>query len=232
MILFYQPGIVSGVYHLDAEESRHCVKVLRKREGDTIAVTDGQGYFYEVTIQKADIRQCTFSVIHKTKEPLRKSSIHIAISPTKNIDRMEWFVEKCVEFGIDCISFVQCQHSERLHFKKERMERIAISAMKQSLKATLPTIQDILSFDDFIVRVTDAQKFIAVVDPTNPHHLKDIALPGSSYCVMIGPEGDFSANEVGQAMQHGYSKVSLGQSRLRTETAGVAACHVLNLINE
>lgn len=232
MNLFYQPGIPDGIFHLDSDESRHCVKVLRRKNGDLIRITDGKGFFYDATISRADERSCAFVVQEKIAAPLRPYSIHIAISPTKNADRIEWFVEKAVEFGVDQISLVECDHTERTFIKPERLMKVAISAMKQSLKASLPVIGSLVSFRNLLPDVTAVQRFIAYVDHSNPDHLKALASPGEKYCVLIGPEGDFSPEELSFALQHGFKKVSLGSSRLRTETAGLAACHILNLLND
>jgi 16S rRNA (uracil1498-N3)-methyltransferase len=229
--LFYQPLIAQGVLKLDEEESRHCIKVLRKQTGDHIRVTDGSGSFYDVVITSADPRECTFNIVREEKQPGRDFSIHIAIAPTKNTDRIEWFVEKCVEFGIDEITLLECEHSERTFIKIERLKKVAISAMKQSLKASLSRINELIRFDSFVSAEINGDKFIAFVDETNPIHLKDSAEPAKQYVVVIGPEGDFSGNELSLALEHGFAKVSLGKSRLRTETAGIAACHILNLIN-
>ena len=230
MNLFYQPLIPQGISYLDADESRHCVKVLRHTVGDTLRITDGQGFFYDTIITKADDRQCTFRIAETIAQPPRNFTIHIAISPTKNADRIEWFVEKAVELGVDKISIVECENTERTYLKKERLEKVAISAMKQSLKATLPRIEGLLPFQD-ILTDNATQKFIAYVDQQNPDHLKNMAAAGKDYVVLIGPEGDFSPDELNAALQNGFKKVSLGPSRLRTETAGLAACHILNLIN-
>jgi 16S rRNA (uracil1498-N3)-methyltransferase len=228
--LFYQPLIPQGISYLDADESRHCVKVLRHTAGDTLRITDGQGFFYDAIITKADDRQCTFRIAETIAQPPRNFTIHIAISPTKNADRIEWFVEKAVELGVDKISIVECENTERTYLKKERLEKVAISAMKQSLKAILPRIEGLLPFQD-ILTDNATQKFIAYVDRQNPDHLKNMAAAGKDYVVLIGPEGDFSPDELKVALQNGFKKVSLGPSRLRTETAGLAACHILNLIN-
>ena len=230
MNLFYQPLIPQGISYLDADESRHCVKVLRHTVGDTLRITDGQGFFYDAIITKADDRQCTFRIAETIAQPPRNFTIHIAISPTKNADRIEWFVEKAVELGVDKISIVECENTERTYLKKERLEKVAISAMKQSLKAILPRIEGLLPFQD-ILTDNATQKFIAYVDQQNPDHLKNMAAAGKDYVVLIGPEGDFSPDELNVALQNGFKKVSLGPSRLRTETAGLAACHILNLIN-
>jgi 16S rRNA (uracil1498-N3)-methyltransferase len=229
--LFYQPLIGENIHHLDEEESRHCIKVLRKRQGELIHITDGKGSFYDAIIVKDDPRQCTFTIKHQSKEKEKGFSVHIAIAPTKNADRIEWFVEKSVEIGVDHITLIDCQNSERSFIKTERLKKVAISAMKQSIKATLPEVSGILSFDDLINNHPATQRFIAYVDASNPLHLKDEARPGQHYLVLIGPEGDFSKEELEAALALGYRKVNLGHSRLRTETAGVVACHTLNLVN-
>jgi 16S rRNA (uracil1498-N3)-methyltransferase len=232
MNLFYQPLIPEGINHLDAEESKHCVRVLRKAKGDSIHITDGKGFFYEATITKADAHQCEFNITKKTEEQSRNFSIHIAISPTKNTDRLEWFVEKAVELGVDKITFVECKNTERPYLKIDRMEKVAISAMKQSLKASIPILQGLTKLTDLLKSTTETTKLIAYVDPLNNQHLKDFAKPGLSYLVLIGPEGDFSLQELNLALEKEFTKVSLGPSRLRTETAGIASCHILNLINQ
>jgi 16S rRNA (uracil1498-N3)-methyltransferase len=229
--LFYQPLIPKGIFHLDPEESRHCIKVLRKNEGDEIRITDGLGHFYDAVITKADFRECGFTVAKTTAENPKNFSIHIAIAPTKNADRLEWFVEKATELGIDKITILDTKHTERTFLKKDRLQKVAISAMKQSLKATLPVIEALTPIEDFIRKSTEDERYIAYVDFENPHHLQKAASRSKQYLILIGPEGDFSTEEVSAAMQAGFVKVSLGNSRLRTETAGLAACHILNLIN-
>ena len=231
MNLFYQPQLPQGILHLDSDESRHVVKVLRKKQGDPIRLTDGKGIFYEVTITDPDSHRCAFAIQKKISAPPRNFLIHIAISPTKNADRIEWFVEKAVEFGIDEITLIECDHTERQHLKVERLEKMAISAMKQSLKAKLPVIHPLTNFRNVILAADAKQKFIAHVDSENPNQLKNLVTPGSSYLVLIGPEGDFSEEELTLAEARAFKKVSLGPSRLRTETAGLAACHILNLAN-
>lgn len=231
MNLFYQPLIQQGIYALDAIESKHCTKVLRQRTGDIIHITDGKGFLYHAVITKADVERCVFDIRDTIEQPLRPYSIHIAISPTKHADRIEWFVEKSVEIGVDSITLIDCEHTERSHQKFERLEKIAVSAMKQSLRLTLPTLKGPVPAEDIIRSSVETSKFIAYVDQENPHHLKNLAEAGSSYLVLIGPEGDFSKEELTLAMDHQFQKVSLGSSRLRTETAGLAACHILNLVN-
>jgi 16S rRNA (uracil1498-N3)-methyltransferase len=230
--LFYQPQIPDGMFILDTEESRHCIKVLRKKTGDLIFVTDGKGIFYECIITKADAAQCAFDIRHQQETAKKNFFIHVAISPTKNADRIEWFVEKATELGIDQISFIECKNTERSFIKTERMLKVAVSAMKQSMKAVLPVIgNELLQFTEVVENCQQSVKCIGFVDATNPVHLKDVAPPRSSYCILIGPEGDFSSDELKTATDRGFKKVTLGQSRLRTETAGIAGCHILNLIN-
>ena len=231
MNLFYQPLLAQGILRLDADESRHVVKVLRKKQGDRISLTDGNGFFYEATINDPDPRECTFVINKKIQEQPKNFVIHIGISPTKNADRIEWFVEKAVELGIDEITLLECDHTERQHLKIGRLEKMAISAMKQSLKATLPLIHPLTSFRNIIQTAGSVEKYIAHVDHENPNQLKNLTAAGSSYLVLIGPEGDFSDEELTIAESQGFKKISLGPSRLRTETAGLVACHILNLAN-
>lgn len=230
MLLFYQPDIAIGSTWLSEEESKHCTKVLRKREGEAITVTDGKGFFYDCSIKKADSRKCEFVIDAVKPETQRNYQIHIAIAPTKNADRLEWFVEKATEMGITEITLLDCDHSERTYTKTERLLKVAVSAMKQSQKATLPILNELMPFAD-ILRTESDQRFIAYVDHSNPQHLFQAAQPGKKYLVLIGPEGDFSKEELDLALQNNFVKVSLGTSRLRTETAGMAACCLLNIIN-
>lgn len=231
MQLFYQPEIGKGALHLDPEESRHCVKVLRKKEGDKITVVDGDGSFYEVAITAANPKKCAFAILSIHQEEKLPFSIHIGIAPTKNMDRIEWFLEKAVELGVDEVTFLECDHSERVKINEERLWKKAISAMKQSMKAKLPRLNSVVTFEKFAQKGA-VQKFIAYVDRDNPDHLKDMANPKTNCLVAIGPEGDFSQREIEIAKTNNWHAVSLGRSRLRTETAGLAACHILNLINE
>lgn len=231
MLLFYQPDIPHGIHHLNDEESRHAVKVLRMGVGREIDITDGQGCFYKAVITDAHQKRCTFE-INETREAVSFPVYrHIAIAPTKNIDRIEWFVEKAVEFGVDRITPVICDHSERKVIKKDRLQRKALSAMKQSLKAWFPQIDEAVSYKEFLTQAEAEadHKFIAYVDHDNTDYLSDLKQNSGSHLVLIGPEGDFSENEVTMAQKSGFQKVSLGPSRLRTETAAIAAIHLLNL---
>ncbi|HNR74160.1 MAG: RsmE family RNA methyltransferase [Bacteroidetes bacterium OLB12] len=230
MNLFYQPAIPEGVFHLDEDESRHAVKVLRMQVGDPLHVTDGRGGYYKAAVTTADARKCTFTIQETNTTPPRSFFITLAIAPTKNIDRMEWLVEKAVEIGVEEIYFMVCQNSERKTINRERLLKIAVSAMKQSGQFRLPLLHDIKPFAE-IVSGNANQKFICYVDASNPHLLKTQAQPNQHYLVLIGPEGDFRPTELDLALQNGFSKVSLGSTRLRTETAALTACQTLNFIN-
>lgn len=200
------------------------------KAGDTIEITDGSGFFYKATIKEADPKKCTFSITGKTETPRRPFSISIAIAPTKSIDRTEWFVEKAIETGIEQIHFVLCKNSERKSVNMERMNKIAVSAMKQSRQARLPVLHDMTALKN-VLSLPASQKFLCYVDQENPHHLKSLAKANSDYLVLIGPEGDFAQEELTLAVDHNFVKTSLGSNRLRTETAALTACQVLNFIN-
>jgi len=230
--LFYQPDLLNGTYHLNEDESHHAVKVFRLTEGDPIEITDGKGTLLTCRITKADARKCVFEITDKFIQSSKPYFIHIAIAPTKNIDRTEWFVEKAVEIGIDQISFLLCQKSERKTINLERLQKHAISAMKQSHQLILPILSPIENFFPFIKQTVADQKFIAYVDHENLHYLKDNIMKEKRYLMLIGPEGDFSKDELNHALENKFQKISLGPNRLRTETAGLAACHILNLLNQ
>lgn len=234
MHLFYQPDIVPDepVQLLTEDDSRHAVKTLRLSVGDAVAVTDGRGNRYLAAIHSVDARRCAFRITEVQTTPPRSFSIRICIAPTKNSDRIEWFIEKAVEIGIERISFFFGQHSERRVLKLERLEKIAVAAMKQSLQSYLPTIDEALPFGDFLKTVTEEQRFIAHL-PTNelPQNLLKRATVAGQYAVLVGPEGDFSEREIQQAMAAGFQMVTLGPNRLRTETAGLMACHTLTVLN-
>lgn len=227
MQLFYQPEIVNGIHHLDVDESRHAIKVLRLKVGQEIHLIDGLGTFYTANITTDNHRKCAFEITEKKAESKRTGYRHIAIAPTKNLDRTEWFIEKAVEIGVDRISFILTKNSERKVLKSERLVKKAISAMKQSIKARLPVIDEMVSLKEFLSTTEGKNKFIAYVDFDNPTELKSLVAENS--LVLIGPEGDFTSDEVELALDKGFQKVSLGQSRLRTETAGIAAVHIMNL---
>jgi 16S rRNA (uracil1498-N3)-methyltransferase len=228
--LFFQPAVSEGINHLTAEESYHAFRVLRMSSGDDIKITDGKGVFYQAQIISIDSKKCVFKISAQEKIPKKDYHIHIAIAPTKNADRIEWFVEKAIEIGVHEISFILCKNSERRVLNVERIEKIAVSAMKQSQQAWVPILQPLRPLSEVLKQSAD-QKFIGYVDSSNPVHLKAIAKPNNSYLVLIGPEGDFSTEELESAQQLGFEKVSLGENRLRTETAGLIACQIFQFVN-
>lgn len=229
--IFFTPDILSNV-ELPVEEALHCIKVLRKKEGDEILLTDGKGFFYDAEIMQAKPKHCIVNILKTIEQPKGWDfNLQIAFAPTKNIDRIEWFAEKATEIGIDRLSPILCQHSERKEIKTQRIEKILISAMKQSQKALLPQLDDIQSFSKFIKQEYDGQKFIAHCYPQEKVLLKDIYKKGGNALILIGPEGDFSEEEVKMATDSGFKPISLGDSRLRTETAALVACHTLHVLS-
>jgi 16S rRNA (uracil1498-N3)-methyltransferase len=228
--LFFQPAVSEGINHLTTEESYHAFRVLRMSVGDDIKITDGKGVFYQGQITSIDSKTCVFKINTHEKTPKKNYHIHIAIAPTKNADRIEWFVEKAIEIGVDEISFILCKNSERKVLNLERIEKIAVSAMKQSQQAWMPLLHPLRPFSEILKQPGD-QRFIGHVDSSNPIHLKAIAKPNKSYLVLIGPEGDFGNEELNAALQAGFEKVSLGENRLRTETAGLTVCQTLQFVN-
>ena len=234
MQVFFQPDLADS-HFLPEEEAKHCQRVLRHQPGDVIHVTDGRGSLYSVRLTHEQPKKCSFELLEQIRKPEEKAyAIHIAIAPTKNSERLEWFLEKAMEFGIDEISLLQCRHSERSKINLERLEKKAISAMKQSLNLQMPQIHPLQKMERFMAnqQTKEGQHFIAYVDEAIPQHLKEAAKAGSPACVLIGPEGDFAPEEITMATEADFIPVSLGKSRLRTETAGIAACHILNLLNE
>lgn len=232
MQIFYAPDIAVNPI-LPEEEAGHCFRVLRLTEGDEMLITDGKGMFYKALLTRAHPKQCEVAVQDSWQQhSLWKGSIHIAVAPTKNMDRMEWFVEKATEIGIDSITCLNCRFSERREIKLLRLEKIMVSAMKQSQKATLPRIAGMTNFKDFISSPFNGQKFIAHCEDENKSLLKMSYTLGSPVVILIGPEGDFSPEEIKWAQENGYMGVSLGESRLRTETAALIACHTIQLQNQ
>ena len=231
MRVFYQPTIEKHPF-LSKDDSKHAIKILRLKRGDKIEIVDGKGKYFEAEITDPDHKKCNVQIIDEGNFPPKLFYIHVAIAPTKNINRIEWFVEKSVEFGIDEITFLKCDSSEREQIRLDRIEKKAISAMKQSRAGYLPKINDIINFNDF-VKSSDLpdDKFIACVGNSNTP-LINYAMPARNYCILIGPEGDFSKKEIDEANKNGFTSVSLGNTRMRTETAGIAACHILNLIQQ
>lgn len=233
MLLFYQPNLDPQSPTLPPDESRHCVRALRRQRGDTIRVVDGRGSYYEGIITRADPQRCAFDITRSEQEASRDYDVHLAIAPTKNLDRTEWLIEKAVEIGIDRLSFVRCAHSERRVLKTERLVKKAVAAMKQSGRATLPVMDELQAFGQWLSHLpAGQQRFIAYVDPQNPILLSHAATPKASYVVLVGPEGGFSQAEVAAAQAAYFAVVSLGPYRLRTETAGLMTCATLSLINQ
>ena len=233
MHLFYQPDF-SEISALTDDEAFHAAKVLRLREGEMVQVTDGKGSWFESKVRQITPKRCDLQIIQQTSYEPRLYSIEIALAPTKNLDRIEWFVEKATEIGIDKISFFYTKHSERRTMKLERLQKIAVSAMKQSLQAYLPEIVEVGDFDKWILKSSNSatQKFIAhLPNDLIPEHLLKKAIPRQSYTVLIGPEGDFTDAEIRLTQQNGFQMVTLGNTRLRTETAALVACHTLHAVN-
>lgn len=218
------------IAELTPEESWHCAKVLRFNVGDEIGLIDGKGHFYEGQLSIVNEKKCIANITYgpriQNKHPYY---LHLAIAPTKNIDRMEWLVEKAVEIGINEITFIRCKNSERTVIKEDRLIKIAESAVKQSLQAYIPKINPLAGFAD-ILNTTADLKFIAHCEEENKKHLKSFDLRNKSSLVLIGPEGDFTGEEIASAKTAGFSEISLGENRLRTETAGLYVCNVFALI--
>lgn len=234
MQIFYAPGISGDTYFLDEKESKHCIRVLRMGKGAPVKLIDGKGNLYQGIISDADPKKCRIELKTVTKDfEKRPWRLHIAISPLKNPERFEWFVEKSVEIGIDEITPIICKLTEKQNIKTERISNIVISAMKQSLKAHLPVINHVTTFTDFISEDMNGKKLIAHChDSQAKGSVGNLVSSGEDVIIMIGPEGDFSTDEIKAASDRGFSEVHLGNSRLRTETAGIAACHSIYFLNQ
>ncbi len=232
MNLFYTPHISQSLF-LPEEESMHAIKVLRMKSGDMIQLIDGTGGFYEAQITHPHPKHCEVKIT-KTTQGFNKRNhyLHIAIAPTKNIERLEWFLEKATEIGIDEITPIICRFSERKIIKPERLEKVIVSAMKQSIKAYLPKLNEAITVEKLMKQNNDNDKFIAHCYDDQKTLLQQAYNKESNALVLIGPEGDFSEEEVALALKNDFKPISLGNSRLRTETAGIVACHTINLLNE
>ncbi len=241
--IFYAPDYTPANATLPADEAAHAVRVLRMREGDEILVADGRGTFYKAAITLATPKRCETAVQDSWADTkLWQGEIRLAVAPTKNMDRLEWFAEKATEIGVDRISLLNCDFSERKVVKTERLERIVVSAMKQSHKAFKPIVDEMVPFRQFVSQPFDGQKFIAhcyspeeVDDAGQAVHLSGRNFLGDKVgatdasLVLIGPEGDFGIEEVNYAISQGFQPISLGESRLRTETAALVAVHLMYL---
>lgn len=233
MQLFFTPDIDSENYFLSEEESKHAVRVLRLSKGDEVNLIDGRGGFYKAEIVNANPKKCEVRVLKTEKEfGKRNFHLHIACAPTKNIERFEWFLEKAAEIGVDEITPIICEHSERTSVKTDRLNKVLVSAMKQSVKAYLPKLNEAKKITDVIKGNNVAKKLIAHCGAEEKEHLKNLISKGESVFILIGPEGDFSTEEIDLAIRNGFHEISLGKSRLRTETAAVFGCSIANLINE
>jgi 16S rRNA (uracil1498-N3)-methyltransferase len=233
MYLFYHPQAAAGAnVLLEAGEAMHITKVLRKKEGDTIQLTDGRGKLFEGTVH---LSKKEAAVVLKSFEekPARTHSLELAIAPTKNQDRLEWFIEKAVEIGVEKITLLQCEHSERFHLRHDRLQRVAAAAMKQSLKFYMPEISALIDFKSWLDQSHGQNKCIAHCHDNISKVLLQKALDSkASGTIAIGPEGDFSTSEVELALNKGFVSVSLGNSRLRTETAAMCAVHTFELVHQ
>ena len=233
MIQFYAPDIANNPI-LPESDSQHCVRVLRMKEGDNLEVVDSKGFRYLCRLIDAHSKHAHVEIIRKEELQLPwKNRITVAVAPTKHLDRMEWMVEKLTEIGVNRIVPLLCRYSERKELKVERLEKIAVSAMKQSLKATLPIISPMTPIKEFIKSDESTQKFIAYCDPTIERQLLSKQYEANAdTTILIGPEGDFSIDEIKLAIETGYAPISLGENRLRTETAAVVACDTCHIINQ
>lgn len=236
MQLFYFPeaSSISQEIQFDKEESRHIVKVLRKNPGDRVDITNGKGSFFSAEITVANPNKCSAEILTEIEQKPFPYHLHLAVAPTKLNDRFEWFLEKATEIGVSEITPIICNRSERKKIKPERYEKILQSAMKQSLKAYLPKLNSAISFKEFISANKHSAKhnYIAHCEETKRKSLKDCLTPAEDILIMIGPEGDFTTAEITLALSNNYTPVTLGVSRLRTETAAVVACHSVAFINE
>ena len=233
MQLFYTPDIdaASSTYYLSEEESKHGIKVLRLEKGAQIRLIDGNGNFYIAEIVDAHPKRTRLQIISSEPDLKRNHYLHIAVAPTKNIERLEWFLEKATEIGIDEISLIICQRSERKEAKTDRLNKIITSAIKQSIKAWHPVLNEPVQLGKLLATPFDGQKYIAHCEPGNKVSLKEDIKPLGRYLVLIGPEGDFTPNEIGEAIKNDFKAITLGNSRLRTETAALEACFELNFLN-
>lgn len=234
MHLFYTPDIAPShpQYFLNEEESKHAVRVLRLEIGSEVQLIDGKGGLYTAQIKDAHPKRTILQITNVvTGYGKRNHYLHIAIAPTKNLDRLEWFLEKATEIGIDEISLIICQRSERKEAKTERLNKIITAAIKQSLKAYHPILNEPVALNKFLSQPFDGQKFIAHCEDSGKTSLSAELNTQSKYLILIGPEGDFSPAEIDSALHNGYKAITLGESRLRTETAALEACFEVNFLN-
>ncbi|TYB76173.1 16S rRNA (uracil(1498)-N(3))-methyltransferase [Bizionia myxarmorum] len=234
MQLFYNPHIseTTDSFTFDKEESKHIIKVLRKNMGDLLQITNGKGWLFTAEITMDAIKKCEAKIVQKEQQKPFSYNLHLAVAPTKMNDRFEWFLEKATEIGITSITPIICDHSERKHIKLDRFEKIVQSAMKQSLQAYLPTLNDAIPFSEFITQSFEGSTYIAHCEEQDRKSLKECLKPHENITILIGPEGDFSVKEIETALKNKFIPVTLGATRLRTETAAIVACHSVAFINE
>ena len=234
MQLFYSPTISENekLFVFDKEESKHIIKVLRKKESDILFVTNGLGYLFKTEIFLASDNKCTVTILSFEKQMPNTSYLHLAVAPTKMNERYEWFLEKATEIGIQEITPIICEHSERKMVKLDRFQKIIESAMKQSLHFYIPKLNEAILYKDFIKKEFNGQKFIAHCEETDKKSFKNEYKTHENALILIGPEGDFSVKEIQMALDNKFIPVSLGNTRLRTETAAIVACHSAALLNE
>jgi 16S rRNA (uracil1498-N3)-methyltransferase len=234
MQIFYAPDIAGDTYTLDENESKHIIRVLRMSKGSQVSLIDGKGNLYEGIISNPDLKKCTISITEVKKSfEKRNYRLHIAISPLKNPERFEWFIEKSVEIGIDEITPLICRNTEKPGIKPERINNLIVSAMKQSLKATRTILNESCTFNDFLNKNEEGKLMIAHCNSSlKRSKISEIYSRNEDAVILIGPEGDFSKDEIEKATEKAYVPVHLGRSRLRTETAGIAACHSIYYINQ
>lgn len=233
MNVFYLPNAENGMISFPEEESKHCVKVLRMQEGDRFCVTNGRGSLFDGELVEAHPKRAVACLSNQRPGyDNRLFTLEIAVAPTKLNERTEWFLEKATEIGIDRVRLFTSFHSERRVANVERFKKVMVAAMKQSIKSRLPEIDDVTDFKKLVKQPFEGQKFIAWIDDDVTEQLCDIYVRGENALVLIGPEGDFSREEAQLAIDNGFIPVSLGDARLRTETAALVACHTINLINQ
>jgi 16S rRNA (uracil1498-N3)-methyltransferase len=234
MQLFYNPNIdvTTESFSFDKEESKHIIKVLRKKDTDILFVTNGLGFLFKTEITLASDNKCTVKILSYEEAKPSKFHLHLAVAPTKMNDRYEWFLEKATEIGIHEITPIICDRSERKVVNAERFDKIILSAMKQSNELHLPKLNEAISFKEFIKRKNDGLQLIAHCEETDKKNLKSVLKPNENITLLIGPEGDFSEKEIAMALENNYTAVSLGNTRLRTETAAIVACHSVVYVNE
>lgn len=234
MQLFYNPLIseTEKSFVFDKEESKHIIKVLRKKESDILFVTNGLGFLFKTEVALASDSKCTVTILSLEKQEPSKYHLHLAVAPTKMNERYEWFLEKATEIGIQEITPIICEHSERKIIKTDRFQKIIESAVKQSLHFYIPKLNEPISYKDFLKKEFNGQKFIAHCEETDKKSLKSQIKKENDILILIGPEGDFSVKEIQMALDNKFIPVSLGSTRLRTETAAIVACHSVNFLND